>query len=189
MLTSKRSSHACGTKCVEFFSPRSIDLDHKIENPLFFLWSWKNGRFSDPISLLHLTSSVRWSSTLNSNAEYWNVIAHMRDQVRWVYLAKEHRSDHKIENPLSFPMIVKIQPILRSHFVARPYLKRQVISDLKQQCRLVKGHRTHVGPSALSFSSHGASIWIIKPRVLWFRLWPSKNNRFSDPKSLLHLKY
>jgi len=65
----EKSSHACWTKCVGFLSSRSIDLGHKIENPLSFLWSWKNGRFSDPCSVVDHTSNVRWYLTLNSNVD------------------------------------------------------------------------------------------------------------------------
>ena len=62
-------------------------------------------------------------------------------------------------------MVVKKQPILRSQILARPYLKWQVILDFEQQYHLVKGHRTHAGPSALSFSRQGASIWVIKSEI------------------------
>jgi len=51
---------------------------------------------------------------------------------------------------------------------ARSYLKCQVILDFEQQCRLVKRHRKHAGPSALSFSRQGASIWIIKSKIPYF---------------------
>ena len=51
---------------------------------------------------------------------------------------------------------------------ARSYLKYQVILDFGQQCRLIESHRTHVGPSALSFSRRGASIWVIKSKIPYF---------------------
>ena len=35
MLTSRESSHACGTKSIEFFSPRSISWVHKSKIPYF----------------------------------------------------------------------------------------------------------------------------------------------------------
>jgi len=64
-------------------------------------------------------------------------------------------------------MIVKKLPIVRSQILARPYLKCQVIVHFEQQCRLVKGHRTHVGPSALSFFRQGASVGYFKSKILY----------------------
>ena len=52
----------------------------------------------------------------------------------------------------------------------RSYLKCQVIFDFGQQCLLGKGHHTHAGPSALSFSRQGASVWYLKSKILYLRL-------------------
>jgi len=58
--------------------------------------------------------------------------------------------------------------IWQTPFFDCPYLKCQVIFDFELQCRLVKCHRTHVGPSALSFSRQGAPIWIMKSKIPYF---------------------
>ena len=52
--------------------------------------------------------------------------------------------------------------------LAPTYLKHQVILDFGHQCRRAKGHRTRAGPSAVSFSRQGASIWIIKSKIPYF---------------------
>jgi len=57
----------------------------------------------------------------------------------------------------------------RSVLFAPTYLKCQVILDFEQQRRLGKSHRTHAGPSALSFSRQGASVWYLKSKILYLR--------------------
>jgi len=64
-------------------------------------------------------------------------------------------------------VIWQIPLIDRLDHIDRPYLKCQVILDFEQQM-LTSKMSSHAGPSALSFSRQGASIWIIKSKILYF---------------------
>ena len=101
------------------------------------------------------------------------------------FAIKVENSLHRMGCTYAIWVIWQIPLIDRLDHIDRPYLKCQVILDFEQQCRLVKCHRTHAGPSALSFSQQGASIWIIKSKNPLFFLWWWKNGWFSDPISLL----